>query len=137
MKKVDFVVYRKGDIKKIPKDATVVHIGYKMSLQDIGEIIRTRKNVKALRFPPSIVDSLHPFVHTMLGMHGIKRLVGYADRYDSKLVSKARQLRQKGWRYEKIARHISEKTNKNISAQTIWYWVNKRKQHINRLKSTR
>jgi len=63
----------------------------------------------------------------MLGMHGIKRLVGYAVRYDTKLVKEAGRLRKKGWGYEKIARHISEKTNKNISAQTIWYWVNKRK----------
>jgi len=125
--KVDFIVYRKEDIAKIPKDAKVVHIGYKMSLQDIGEIIRTRKNVKALQFPPSIVNQLHPFLNTMLDMQGIRRLVGYADRYDSKLVKEARKLRQKGWRYEKIAKYVSEKTNKNISAQTIWYWVNKRK----------
>ncbi len=127
MNEVDFVVYRKEDIPKIPEDAKAVHIGYKMSLQDIGEIIRTRKNVKALRFPPSIVDSLHPFISTMLDMQGIKRLVGYADRYDSKHVKEARKLRRRGWGYEKIARRISKKTNKNISAQTIWYWVNKRK----------
>jgi len=129
-KEVNFIVYRKEDIKKIPRDTTVVHIGYKMSLQDIGEIIRTRKNVKVLRFPPSIVDSLHPFVHTMLDMHGIKRLVGYADRYDWNLVKEARKLRQKGWRYEKIAKHISNKVKRNISAQTIWYWVNKRKEGV-------
>jgi len=104
MSEVDFIVYRKEDIPKIPEDAKAVHIGYKMSLQDIGEIIRTRKNVKALQFPPSIVDSLHPFIGTMLDMQGIKRLVGYADRYDSKLVREARKLRERGWRYEKIAR---------------------------------
>jgi len=127
MNEADFVVYRKEDIKKIPKDVIVVHIGYKMSLQDIGEIIRTRKNVKAIQFPPSIADQLHPFVGTMLDMQGIKKLVGYADRYDSKLVKEARRLRRKGWNYEKIARRISDKTNKNISAQTIWYWVNKKK----------
>ncbi len=127
----NFVVYRKEDIKRIPPDATVVHVGYKMSLQDIGEIIRTRKNVKALQFPPSIVDSLHPFVHTMLGMHGIKRLVGYADRYDWDLVEEARKLRdKKRWGYEKIAQHISDKIRGDISAQTIWYWVNKRKEHV-------
>jgi len=132
MKKVDFVVYRKGDIKKIPQDATVVHIGYKMSIEDIGEIIRTRKNLKALRFPPSIVDSLHPFMSTMLDMEGIKRLVGYADRYDSKFVKEARKLRQKGWGYEKIAKRISKKIGKKIPAQTIWYWVNKRKELASR-----
>lgn len=131
IEEANFVVYRKEDIKKIPQDATVVHVGYKMSLQDIGEIIRTRKNVKALQFPPSIVDSLHPFVHTMLGMHGIKRLVGYADRYDWDLVEEARKLReQRRWGYEKIAQHISDKIRGDISAQTIWYWVNKRKEHV-------
>jgi len=62
MKKADFVVYRKEDIKKIPQDSAVVHIGYKMSVEDIGEIIRTRKKVKALQFPPSVADQLHPFV---------------------------------------------------------------------------
>jgi len=127
MKKADFVVYRKEDIKKIPKDATVVHIGYKMSIENIGEIIRTRKKVKALQFPPSIVDSLHPFISTMLEMQGIKKLVGYADRYDSKIVKEARTLREKGWGYEKIARHISKKTGRKVSTQIAWYWVNKRK----------
>jgi len=127
MKKVDFIVYRKEDITKIPKDAKAVHIGYKMSVEDIGEIIMTRKNMKALQFPPSVADELHPFVSTMLDMQGIKKLVGYADRYDSKLVKEAKRLRQKGWGYEKIARHISDKIKGDISAQTIWYWVNKRK----------
>jgi len=60
-------------------------------------------------------------------MQGIKRLVGYADRYDSKIVKEARILREKGWGYEKIARHISEKVGKKLSAQIVWYWVNKRK----------
>jgi len=127
MSKVDFVIYQKEDIKKIPQDAAVVHIGYKMSLQDIGEIILTRENVKALQFPPSFVNNLHPFVDGMLKMQGVEKAVGYADRYDAKLVNEARTLRQKGWGYEKIAQHISEKTNKNVSAQTIWYWVNRRK----------
>jgi len=127
MNKIDFVVYQQEDTPKIPEDAKAVHIGYKMSLQDIGEIIRTRKNLKALQFPPSVVDKLHPFVDTMLDMQGIKKLVGYADRYDWNLVKEARKLRQKGWRYEKIAKHISEKMNKKLSAQTIWYWVNKRR----------
>jgi len=45
MSKPDFIVYQRGDITKIPEDAKVVHIGYKMSVEDIGEIIRTRKNV--------------------------------------------------------------------------------------------
>jgi len=127
MTEVNFIVYRKEDIKKIPRDTTVVHIGYKMSLQDIGEIIRTRKNVKAFQFPPSVVDELHPFVGTMLDMQGIKSLVGYADRYDSKIVKEARKLREKGWGYEKIARHISEKVGKKLSAQIVWYWTHKRK----------
>jgi len=127
MNEVDFVVYRKEDIPKIPEDAKAVHVGYKMSVEDIGEIIRTRKNVKALQFSPSVADQLHPFVGTMLDMQGIKKLVGYADRYDWNLVREARKLRQKGWRYEKIAKHISDKVKRNISAQTIWYWVNKRK----------
>jgi len=127
MNKTYFVVYRKEDIKKIPEDATVVHIGYKMSVEDVGEIIRARKNVKALQFPPSIVDSLHPFISTMLDMQGIKKLVGYADRYDSKIVKEARTLRKKGWGYEKIARHISEKVGRKVSTQIAWYWVNKRK----------
>jgi len=127
MNKVDFVVYRKEDIPKIPEDAKAVHIGYKMSVEDIGEIIRTRKNVKALQFSPSVADQLHPFVGTMLDMQGIKKLVGYADRYDSKIVKEARKLREKGWGYEKIARHISEKVGKKLSAQIIWYWVHKRK----------
>ncbi len=126
MNKADFIVYRRKDIAKIPKDAQVVHIGYKMSLQDIGEIIRTRKNVRAIQFPPSIADSLHPFIGTMLDMQGTKMLVGYADRYDPKLVKEARKLREKGWRYERIASHVSKKTGKNVSAQVIWYWVNKR-----------
>jgi len=60
-------------------------------------------------------------------MQGIKRLVGYADRYDSKLVREARKLRERGWRYEKIARHLSEKAGKKLSAQIIWYWTHKRK----------
>ena len=85
MSKIDFVIYRKEDITKISEDAKAVHIGYKMSVEDVGEIIRTSQKVKALQFPPSIADKLHPFVGTMLGMHGIKRLVGYADRYDSKV----------------------------------------------------
>ncbi len=127
MNEADFVVYRKEDIAKIPRDAKVVHIGYKMSIEDIGEIIRTRKNLKALRFPPSIADQLHPFVGTMLDMQGIRKLAGYADRYDSKFVKEARKLRQKGWKYEKIADHISDKIGAELSAQTIWYWVNKRK----------
>jgi len=126
MKKADFITYKKEDIAKIPRDAKVVHIGYKMSVEDIGEIIRTRQKVKALQFPPSIADQLHPFVSTMLDMQGTKKLVGYADRYDSKFIKEARTLREKGWRYKRIARRISEKTKKNISAQTIWYWVNKR-----------
>jgi len=127
MSKVNFIVYRREDIPKIPQDAKAVHIGYKMSLQDIGEIILTRKNVKALQFPPSIVNQLHPFLDTMLEMQGIKKLVGYADRYDPKLVRETRKLRQKGWGYEKIANHISDKIEGDISAQTVWYWVNKRK----------
>jgi len=127
MNEVDFVVYQQKDIPKIPKDAKAVHIGYKMRLQDIGEIIRTRKNVKALQFPPSVVGELHPFVDTMLDMQGIKKLVGYADRYDPKFVREARKLRQKGWRYEKIARHISDKVGKKLSAQIVWYWTHKRK----------
>jgi len=127
MNEVNFIVYRKEDIKKIPRDAIAVHIGYKMSVKDIGEIIRTRKNVKALQFPPSVAGQLHPFVSTMLDMQGIRRLVGYADRYDSKLVKEARKLRRRGWGYEKIARHISEKTGKKVSTQIAWYWVNKRK----------
>jgi len=127
MKKADFIVYRKEDIKKIPKDATVVHIGYKMSIENIGEIIRTRKNVKALQFSPSVADQLHPFVSTMLDMQGIRKLVGYADRYDSKFIKEARRLRQKGWGYERIARHISKKTGSKLSAQIVWYWVHKRK----------
>ncbi|UZE92534.1 MAG: DUF1699 family protein [Methanosarcinales archaeon] len=106
MNKADFIIYKKEDIPKIPRDAKAVHIGYKMSIEDIGEIIRTRKNVKAIQFPPSIADQLHPFVGTMLDIQGIKKLAGYADRYDSKLVSEARQLRRKGWKYEKIARRI-------------------------------
>jgi len=126
MKKVNFVVYRREDLEKIPEDAKAVHIGYKMSIEDIGEIIRTRKNVKALQFPPSIVDSLHPFISTMLDMQGIRKLVGYADRYDSKFIKEARRLRQKGWRYERIAMHLSEKTSSKLSAQIIWYWVHKR-----------
>jgi len=127
MKKVDFIVYRKEDIPKIPKDAKAVHIGYKMCIEDIGEIIRTRENVRAFQFPPSIADKLHPFVSTMLKMQGIKRSVGYADRYDPKLVKEARRLRKKGWWYEKIAQHISDKTGKKVSAQIVWYWVNKRR----------
>jgi len=127
MKKVNFVVYRRGDVAKIPEDAKAVHIGYKMSVEDIGKIIRTRKNVKALQFSPSVADQLHPFVSTMLDMQGIKKLVGYADRYDSKLVKEAKKLRQKGWGYEKIARHISKKTGSKLSAQIVWYWVHKRK----------
>ncbi len=126
MTEADFIIYKKEDIPKIPRDAKAVHIGYKMSIEDIGEIIRTRKNVKAIQFPPSIADQLHPFVGTMLDMQGIRKLVGYADRYDSKLVKEAQKLRKKGWGYERIARYISDKTNKNISAQVIWYWVNKR-----------
>lgn len=82
--------------------------------------------MKALQFPPSIADQIHPFVSTMLDMQGIRRLVGYADRYDSKLVKEARRLRQKGWGYEKIAKHISEEIKADISVQTIWYWVNKK-----------
>jgi len=127
MTEADFIIYKKEDTAKIPRDAKVVHIGYKMSVEDVGEIIRTRKNVKAIQFPPSIADQLHPFVGTMLDMQGIKMLVGYADRYDSKLVKEAQKLRKKGWGYERIARRISDKTNKNISAQIVWYWVNKRK----------
>jgi len=127
MSEVDFVVYRREDTAKIPEDAKTVHISYKMSVEDIGEIIRTRKNVKALQFPPSIVDSLHPFISTMLEMQGIRKLVGYADRYDSKFVKEARKLRKRGWGYEKIARHLSEKAGKKLSAQIVWYWVNKRK----------
>jgi len=128
MKKVDFVVYRREDIAKIPEDAQTVHICYKMALfEDIGEIIRTKESVKAIQFPPSIVDALHPFMERLLAMQGIKMLVGYANRYDSKLVSEARTLREKGWGYEKIARHISEKVGKKVSAQTVWYWVNKRR----------
>jgi len=126
MNEVDFVVYRRRDIEKIPEDAQVVHIGYKMRLEDIGEIIRTRENVRALQFPPSIVDKLHPFVNTMLEMQDIKRLVGYANRHDSKLVKEARMLRQRRWGYEKIANHISEKIKGDLSAQTVWYWVNTR-----------
>jgi len=126
MKKADFVVYKKEDITKIPKGATVVHIGYKMNIEDVGEIIRTRKNVKAIQFPPSIADQLHPFVGTMLDMQGIRMLVGYADRYDSKFIKEARTLREKGWGYEKIARHISKKTGSKLSAQIVWYWANKR-----------
>ncbi|UZE92073.1 MAG: DUF1699 family protein [Methanosarcinales archaeon] len=127
MNKIDFIIYQREDTAKMPRDAKVVHIGYKMSVEDIGEIIRTRKNVKAIQFPPSIADQLHPFVGTMLDMQGIKKLVGYADRYDAKLVSKARKLRRKGWKYEKIADHISDNIGAELSAQTIWYWVNKRK----------
>jgi len=127
MNKADFIVYQRRDIPKIPEEAKAVHIGYKMSVEDIGEIIRTRKNVRALQFPPSVAGQLHPFVSAMLDMQGIKKLVGYADRYDTRLVKEARKLRQNGWGYEKIARHISDKTSRNISAQTIWYWVNKRK----------
>jgi len=63
----------------------------------------------------------------MLGMHGIKRLVDYADRYDPKFVKEARKLRKKGWRYERIARHLSEKAGKKLSAQIVWYWTHKRK----------
>jgi len=126
MTEVDFVVYQKEDIPKIPKDAELVHIGYKMSLQDIGEIIRTRKNLKALQFSPSVADELHPFVGTMLDMQGIKRLVGYADRYDSKFIKEARTLRKKGWRYERIAMHLSKKTGSKLSAQIVWYWTHKR-----------
>jgi len=127
MNKVDFVVYQKEDTAKIPKDAKVVHISYKMSIENIGEIIRTRKNLKALQFSPSVADQLHPFVSTMLDMQGIKKLVGYADRYDSKFVKEARRLRQKGWGYERIAKHLSEKAGKKLSAQIVWYWVKKRK----------
>jgi len=127
MSEVDFIVYRKEDVAKIPKDVKAVHIGYKMSIEDIGEILRTRKNVKALQFPPSVAGQLHPFVSTMLDMQGIKKLVGYADRYDSKLVKEARRLRRKGWVYEKIAIHISDKTGKKISTQIVWYWVHKRR----------
>jgi len=127
MSEVDFVVYQREDSAKIPKDAKTVHISYKMSVEDVGEVIRTRKNVKALQFPPSIADSLHPFISTMLDMQGIKKLVGYADRYDSKFIKEARTLRKKGWGYEKIARHISKKTGTKLSAQIVWYWVHKRK----------
>jgi len=127
MNKADFVVYQKEDIAKIPKDAELVHIGYKMSIEDVGEIIRTRKNVRTLQFPPSVADQLHPFVSTMLDMQGIKKLVGYADRYDSKFVREAREFRQKRWGYEKIAKHLSEKAGKKLSAQIVWYWVNKRR----------
>jgi len=130
MNKVDFIVYRKEDIAKIPKDAKAVHIGYKMSIENIGEIIRTRKNVKALQFSPSVADQLHPFVNTMLDMQGIKKLVGYADRYDTKLVKEARKLREKGWGYQKIANHISERIKGDLSAQTVWYWVNKRNKYV-------
>jgi len=126
MNKVDFVVYRRRDIEKIPEDAQVVHIGYKMRLEDIGDIIRTRENVRALQFPPSIAGRLHPFVSTMLDMQGIKRLVGYANRHDSNLVKEARMLRQKRWGYEKIAKHISEEIKGDLSTQTVWYWVNTR-----------
>ena len=126
MKEVDIVIYRRKDIAKIPEDAELVHIGYKMSLQDIGEITRTRESVKALQFPPSIVEALHPFLDRLLAMQGIKKLVGYADRYDAELVKEALKLREKGWRYERIAMHLSKKAGKDISAQVIWYWVNKR-----------
>jgi len=126
MNKADFIVYQRGDVAKIPKDAKTVHIGYKMSVEDVGEIIRTRKNVKAIQFPPSIADQLHPFVGTMLDMQGIRMLVGYADRYDSKFIKEARTLREKGWGYEKIARHLSKKTGSKLSAQIVWYWVHKR-----------
>jgi len=86
--------------------------------------------VKELQFTSSIADGLNPFVGTVLDMQGIEVLIGYADRYDSKLVKEARMFSQKGRGYEKIAKHISEKTNENIPAQTIWFWVNKRNKYV-------
>jgi len=63
----------------------------------------------------------------MLDMQGIRRLVGYAARYDSKIVKEARKLREKGWRYERIAMHLSKKPGSKLSAQIVWYWTHKRK----------
>ncbi len=44
MSKIDFIVYQKESIAKISKGARAVHIGYKMSVGDIGEILRTRNS---------------------------------------------------------------------------------------------
>lgn len=121
------VVYRKEDIVKIPEDAELVHVGYKISLEDALEIWTTKMSVKVIRFPPSIVNELHPLLQVLLRMQKIRTCVGYANRYPVEHVKEARQLRQKGWEYQKIADHISEKIGAELSAQTIWYWVNKRK----------
>jgi len=114
------------EIKAVQPHTKELYINARPSMDIVSSIFESAPNLELLACPPSLLKQTSTRVFKTLDLKGVKIIhhevgVGRPKKYESELLAKIRDLREKGTSVKEIAK------NSNMPLRTVYYHLKNNK----------